>query len=94
MSEDGDNLEMEFEEPDPKKAKALQDAHQLTEFTVLALNILRSLFNSSVFFPEVTKQTALIEDLTKLLMSKNSLVALLSASVLRSTLQYSRPNML
>ena len=93
-SEEGDNLEMEFEEPDPELAKAKSEAYELTELTVISLNILRFLLNSNTFFSEVTKQASLIEDLMKLLSGKNSLVALLSALVLRATIHYARPNVL
>ena len=54
-SEEGDNLEMEFEEPDPELAKAKSEAYELTELTVISLNILRFLLNSNTFFSEVTK---------------------------------------
>ena len=51
---------------------------------VRALNILKLLLNSIVYFTEVAKHNILFEDLTQLLMSKNSLIALLAGQVIKA----------
>lgn len=55
-----------------------------TEQVLRALNVLQLLLRSPVFFTQVSKHIALMQSLTLLLMSKNSLVALLSAQTIRS----------
>ena len=81
-----DSVDMAFEEEaeDTELERARLRALSLTELAVKALNVLQSLLNSSLFFSQVKRHTDLVENLSSLLMSKNSLVALLSARVLRA----------
>ena len=52
------------------------------------LNLMRILLNSKFFFAEVAHFPQILFDLTKLLMSQNSAVALLASLVLKASIQH------
>jgi hypothetical protein len=49
---------------------------------------MKLLLNSKFFFAEMADHYEIMLNLTKLLISKNSIIALLSSMVLRSTIQH------
>jgi len=52
------------------------------------LNLMRILLNSKFFFAEVAHFPQILFDLTKLMMSQNSAIALLASLVLKASIQH------
>ena len=82
------NIEMEFEEADPQQEQDRANALRETDFIVRALNVLKSLFNSVLFFSAATRHAEILSNLAQLLASKNSLVALLAGQVIKAILHH------
>ena len=92
----GDEVTMEFGEPAGESAdidiSAALEIARVTTQTVMALNVIRSLLNSSAFFEIIPRHNSLIECLTKLLKDKNSTVAILAAYTLRAAMHFNGRN--
>lgn len=77
-----------FDHEDPEKVISRHKALGTTRIAVKALNVLKQLLNSSVYFTELPKHSEIVGSLAKLLMSKNSLIAFLSSQVLKAILHF------
>ena len=77
-----------FDHEDPERAISRQKALDSTRMAIKALNVLKQLLNSSVYFTELPKHSEIVGSLAKLLMSKNSLIAFLSSQVLKAILHF------
>ena len=70
---------MAFDSIDHERGLTRQRTIDSTRLAIKSLNVLKKLLNSSVFFTEISNHQQIVEFLSKLLMSKNSLLALLSS---------------
>ena len=60
----------------------------MTTQVVIALNVLRSLLNSHIFFEHISSRTDIIACLKNLMNSKNSTIAILAAHAIKASIHF------